>query len=429
MDVEVSLSGRITRFSVSREKYEICGNKLKRDIAYVLGVPQGYSIVFFTNQSDFSDSRVKVVFKEWAGSIPQQTKVLELAGYFAASLSQLTAVNIRQPDVEIDFQPDASAGEQTAKFQPEAAGAGEQENNFELRAAQYAVQEPYWTFESLILPEETKRQILHSLDRLKYERIVFEDWGLRAIEPHARSALNFYGPPGTGKTMAAHAIASRLGKRILIASYASIESKYHGDGPKNVEAIFLAAQMNDAILFIDEADSLLSKRLTNVTQGSEQAINSMRSQLLICLEKFKGIVIFATNLVKNYDYAFETRVKSVHFTLPDQSCREHIWRSHLLPGIPKGEDISLVQLAEKTEGFCGRDIKTAVLEACTKVAALGRVLCQEDLLEECRRILDSKLKLNDAKDDTFAGSNALKSMLESQIGEQLRNQAAATQAG
>ncbi len=65
--------------------------------------------------------------------------------------------------------------------------------------------------------------------------------------------------------------------------------------------------------FFDEADSLLSKRLTSVSQGSEQAINSMRSQLLICLEEFRGIVIFATNLVINYDQAFLTRLISVEF--------------------------------------------------------------------------------------------------------------------
>ena len=48
--------------------------------------------------------------------------------------------------------------------------------------------------------------------------------------------------------------------------------------------IFHAAERDDAVLFLDESDSLLSKRLTNVTDGSAQAINSIRSQLLICLE-------------------------------------------------------------------------------------------------------------------------------------------------
>ena len=84
-----------------------------------------------------------------------------------------------------------------------------------------------------------------------------------------------------------------------MVSYADIESKYHGDGPKNLKSIFYAAERDKAVLFIDEADSLLSKRLTSINTGSEQAINSMRSELLICLEKFEGIVIFATNIVES----------------------------------------------------------------------------------------------------------------------------------
>lgn len=131
--------------------------------------------------------------------------------------------------------------------------------------------------------------------------------------------------------MAAEAIAHKLGKKILKVSYADVESKYHGEGPKMVKSIFLAAKNNDAVLFFDEADSLLSKRLTSVSQGSEQAINSMRSQLLICLEEFRGIVIFATNLVINYDQAFLTRLISVEFKNPDVDTRKVIWDVHIKP--------------------------------------------------------------------------------------------------
>src|SRR6059058_4833972 len=140
--------------------------------------------------------------------------------------------------------------------------------------------------------------LLSAVEVIQVERKVFDEWGLRRIQPFPHSALNFHGPPGTGKTLAAHAVAHRLNRSIMIASYAEIESKFHGEGPKNVKAIFHAAERDDAILFIDEADSLLSKRLTEVTQGSEQAINSMRSQLFICLQEFRGVVIFATNLVE-----------------------------------------------------------------------------------------------------------------------------------
>ena len=149
--------------------------------------------------------------------------------------------------------------------------------SLEERAAQYQPQKPQFTFEQLIVPEAVYTNLMLATKIISLERRVFDDWGLRKIEPFPRSALNFYGEPGTGKTLAAHALAAHLGREILLASYGQIESMYHGEGPKNVEAVFYAAQRDKALLFIDEADSLLSKRLTNVTQGSEQAINSMRS--------------------------------------------------------------------------------------------------------------------------------------------------------
>jgi hypothetical protein len=54
---------------------------------------------------------------------------------------------------------------------------------------------------------------------------------------------------------------------------------------QNIEAIFHAARRDDAVLFIDQAESLWSKRLLNVAEGAEVAINSVPSQLLICLER------------------------------------------------------------------------------------------------------------------------------------------------
>ncbi|OOB76355.1 hypothetical protein AXF41_03215 [Clostridium haemolyticum] len=197
-----------------------------------------------------------------------------------------------------------------------------EEFDYEKRSKMYVPVEPLYSFDRVILPKEVIDKIEESLSILQYEDKVFNEWGLSDIQPHPSSAISFYGPSGTGKTMAAEAIAQKLGKKILKVSYADIESKFHGEGPKMVKAIFLAAQKEDAVLFIDEADSLLSKRLTNVTQGSEQAINSMRSQLLICLEEYRGIVIFATNLVVNYDQAFLTRLISIKFIEPDIECRE-----------------------------------------------------------------------------------------------------------
>ncbi|MFI2632325.1 ATP-binding protein [Streptomyces collinus] len=259
--------------------------------------------------------------------------------------------------------------------------------------ARYIPSAPLYKFDQLVIPHQVRRDLVAATDVLKVEQQVFDGWGLRSVEPFPRSALNFHGPSGTGKTLAAHAMADHLERGILMASYADIESKYHGDGPKNVQRLFSAADESGAVLFIDEADSLLSRRLTNVTQGSEQAINSMRSQLLICLERFRGVVIFATNLVQNYDNAFETRVRHVRFTLPDKDSRTEIWRRHLVDGLPVADDVDPVVLAEKTDDICGRDIKNAVVDAAVRAAVEGRVpLIANDFLEAVERIKNSRMQ-------------------------------------
>ncbi|NES05684.1 MAG: ATP-binding protein [Okeania sp. SIO2F4] len=234
-------------------------------------------------------------------------------------------------------------------------------------AQQYHCQKPLYSFKQLIVPEEVAENLLFAVDAIEVESIVYEEWGLKEIQPYPRTILNFYGPSGTGKTLAAHAIAERLGKQILIASYADIESKYHGEGPKQLKAIFYAAQRDRALLFIDEADSLLSKRLTEVNTGSEQAINSMRSQLLICLEEFEGIVIFATNLVENYDKAFNTRIRHIHFPMPDEKCRREIWQRHFPTKLPLSDDVSVDELA-KIQDICGREIREAVIDSTNRAA-------------------------------------------------------------
>ena len=257
----------------------------------------------------------------------------------------------------------------------------------EVRALQYKAQQPLFTFDQLVVSDALMEDLLSAVEVMRVERTVFDEWGLRKIEPFPHSALNFHGPPGTGKTLAAHAIAHALNRSILVASYAEIESKFHGEGPKNIKAIFHAAERDHAILFIDEADSLLSKRLTEVTQGSEQAINSMRSQLFICLQEFRGVVIFATNLVENYDKAFDTRVRHLHFPMPDEQSRREIWHKHLVPQLPLADNVSTDQLAAYADGICGRDIKNAVIDAAVRVARYRKGHVElSDLIEAVDRI-------------------------------------------
>ena len=274
-------------------------------------------------------------------------------------LSQMGSVNsvhvsvVRDTDVEIISQ--------NKKIKPADDSEKSDLSNYESM-----IKAPRYTWSQLILPQSTQDSITTSIRLFEVREIVFNRYGLKAIEPFPRSCLNFFGPPGTGKTMAAHAIAEHLNRKIMEVSYADVASKFFGEGAKNIKGIFEFASSQDVILFIDEADSLLSRRITDTSQGSGQAINSMRSQVLTSIEQFGGIIIFATNLLQNYDPAFETRVRHIEFTIPDETCAKRIWEVHLPASLPLEEDVSAARLALSFRDICGRDIKSIVIEAAVR---------------------------------------------------------------
>ncbi len=260
------------------------------------------------------------------------------------------------------------------------------EYDYAGRALMFTPSQPRFSFERVILPERVRKAIDEAIIPAQLSELIFDKWGLSEIASPT-VALCFYGQPGTGKTMAAEAVAHKLGCGIIRAAYADIESKYHGEGPKMVKALFRAASEQNAVLFIDEAESLLSRRLSNVTQGSEQAINSMRSQLLISLEEYKGVVIFATNLIDGVDKAFLSRLCCIEFPLPDKAERQRIWEVHLYPhnnrlNLPLGDDIDTASLAERFE-MCGRDVREVVKLACIRAAVSERKAIDQGLLMDC----------------------------------------------
>lgn len=242
--------------------------------------------------------------------------------------------------------------------------------------ATFTAVNPRFKMRDLIVPDAVRSQISQMIGVLANQELIYETWGFAEVDPCPRAVLNFYGPPGTGKTMAAHCIADELNKKILIANFAEIESKYVGDSPKNLENIFHVAKAEDAVLFFDEADSFLGKRLTSISSSSDQAVNSLRSKLLQLLEDHTGVVVFCTNLLRNYDKAFESRILgSIKFDLPDDDCRRALIRQKIPQKVPFDmplDEDSIGRLSTLAEGFSGREIKNAVLKVLCRVASQGK---------------------------------------------------------
>jgi ATP-dependent 26S proteasome regulatory subunit len=246
-------------------------------------------------------------------------------------------------------------------------------DNIAKRMAMFVIEPPRRELKDLVVPEATLRQIRSLLTKIEHHHVLYQDFGLNEIDPFGgRTTINLYGPPGTGKSFAADAIANELGMDIIRANYAEIESKFVGETPKNIKAAFQKAKEANAVLFFDEADSILGKRLSNITQSTDHAVNVSRSVMLLELDQFAGVVIFATNLASNYDTAFTRRILGhIEMRLPDAVLRRRLLRYHMPSKLPvQLTESDWKKLTSKTRGLAGGDILNIVLNAAS--AAIER---------------------------------------------------------
>ena len=229
---------------------------------------------------------------------------------------------------------------------------------------------PRRTFADVVLPPATRRALDQALVQVTSFDLIYRQWGLGERHPGGMAlAFNFAGPSGTGKTICAEAVAHALGRRLMIVRYAEVESMWMGETPKNVAAVFRLAREQDAVLFFDEADAIAARRSTSVDHSFQRESNTVVSVLLQELERFNGVVIFATNMAVNFDPAFERRIRThVLFEMPRLAEREAIWRVQMHPRTPLAPDVNFRALAERFEAS-GGDIHNAVLKAAMAAAA------------------------------------------------------------
>jgi hypothetical protein len=267
------------------------------------------------------------------------------------------------------------------------------------QSIEYTVDEPRYGLSRVILPRTTRDDIEITLNLVKQHDLMYDKWNLKSICGSGSQAvtINFYGPSGTGKTLCAEAIAFELNKGILRVKYPELESSLVGQTNKNISEIFRIGREKDCVIFFDEADSILGKRLSSVIQGADHAINMSRSVMLIELERFNGVIVFATNFIKNYDTAFERRLLHfVKFDLPDIESREKIFGIHLPKELPiDWSDSSVTKLAELTEGFNGGDIRNVVMKSAAKAASQNfpneeKIVKFDYLLESIEEVRQAK---------------------------------------
>jgi SpoVK/Ycf46/Vps4 family AAA+-type ATPase len=265
---------------------------------------------------------------------------------------------------EIELPPDAAAADDHRNPRRRRRDRDEEEPPPDVG---HLVQpEPRHDLDKMILHPEVKTDIHAGLRALEIRADLDRIWNLSSIQPQqGRCILNFYGPPGTGKTRAALGIALKLGKPLYQVDYSAVISKYLGDTAKHIKAAFSAARDHGAVLFFDEADSLLSKRVST-GQSCSTSINQNRNCLMQELDRFDGVVIVTTNLFENYDPALLRRIqRHIKFRLPDASMRRELFDLHL--SNPDRVEADYAVLAELSKGLSGGDI----LNVCVNAIHVG----------------------------------------------------------
>ncbi|GAA6220775.1 ATPase family AAA domain-containing protein 1-A-like [Lates japonicus] len=180
-----------------------------------------------------------------------------------------------------------------------------------------------------------------------------------------------FGPPGCGKTMIAKATAKASGCKFINLQASTLTDMWYGESQKLTAAVFsLAVKIQPCIIFIDEIESFLRNR----SSLDHEATAMMKAQFMSLWDGLdtssttQVMVMGATNRPQDLDPAILRRMPTTfHVGLPNTRQRQDILRL-ILAGENLSNAINLKEIAEKTEGYSGSDLR----ELC-RDAAMYRV--------------------------------------------------------
>ncbi|MGA7898046.1 MAG: ATP-binding protein [Nitrososphaeraceae archaeon] len=184
-----------------------------------------------------------------------------------------------------------------------------------------------------------------------------------------------FGPPGCGKTLLAAAAAAEIEGYFINVDAAAMMSKWLGEAEKNVAKLFSMAHtlsLNEGvsvILFIDEIDSLLGTRSSEV--GGEVRV---KNQFLTEMDGINGklrksqlYVIGATNKPWSLEAGFLRRFqKRIYVTLPDKASRLNLFNQYTA-ALRRDNGLKQEDLAKLAEGYSASDIKDMCQSAQLRV--------------------------------------------------------------
>jgi hypothetical protein len=237
----------------------------------------------------------------------------------------------------------------------------------------------------LVAPERTCELLKEALAQVRYRPCVIDEWGFAAKHANVTNlCVLLHGPPGTGKTMAASIVANELALPLYRVDISAVLSKYIGETEKNIAQLFDWAESMNVVLFLDECESLFSKR-TETKDSHDRFANMQVGFVLQRIESYSGLVILATNLMGNMDKAFMRRFRFIiEFPSPTSEERLRLWR-HIFPDkVRLDADVDFELLAEKAS-ISGGYIRNAAISAAFLAAQDGGTVKMAHLVKSVAR--------------------------------------------
>ena len=216
-----------------------------------------------------------------------------------------------------------------------------------------------------------------------------------AMGARAPKGVILYGPPGTGKTLIAKAVAGEANCSFYAIAGSAFEDMLVGVGAKRVRDLFAKARKDaPSIIFIDEIDSVASKRGKNDIMGGGGVADQTINQLLAEMDGFSTdsgvVVIAATNRLDVLDDAILRPGRfdrQIQVTLPDIKGREAILKIHS-KNKNLSSKVSLLDVARRTPGFSGAQLENVLNEATLlAVRAKKNVITMAEIDEAIDRVI------------------------------------------
>lgn len=270
-------------------------------------------------------------------------------------------------------QDEAGGEQKTSRDRVEPDGSEEIE-----RAERWLLPREHTTFANVAGMDDLKRELRERVIDPAVDRELYRKYGV-----DVGGGVVMYGPPGTGKTLMARALAGELDGAFFVVTASEIKNMYVGQTEKAIRGLYAAASQHArAVIFIDEADSLLRPRT------GRQPLNAVTQFLIEVdgIQKRDGVLL--TLVATNRPWALDPAIirpgrlgNLVYVGLPDFAARRAMLDIHAQltdkvngESIPRldsfAQDVNLDELARQLEGYTGAEIR-AVCQI-VKMAALRR---------------------------------------------------------